>query len=91
MPTGKIFSNRGVAGVPNFAPIQDSRTYFTLHHTPADTFDKIDLHEFKENAAAVAVLGYALANSTAVLPRQPEPMPDWLKEEQEAYSKASMP
>ena len=70
--------------------MQDNRTYFLHHHTPADTFDKINLREFKENAAAVAVLGYGLANSTAVLPRQPGTMPDWLKEEQEKYRKASI-
>ena len=70
--------------------MQDNRTYFLYHHTPADTFDKIHLREFQENAAAVAVLGYALANSTAVLPRQTGTMPEWLKEEEETYRKASI-
>ncbi len=88
--TGSDLIPMSVEGVPNFAPMQDNRTYFLYHHTPADTFDKINLREFQENAAAVAVLGYALANSTAVLPRQTGTMPDWLKEEQEKYRKASI-
>ena len=88
--TGSDLIPMGVQGVPNFAPMQDNRTYFLYHHTPADTFDKINVHEFQENAAAVAVLGYALANSTAVLPRQTGTMPEWLKEEQEASRKASI-
>lgn len=88
--TGSDLIPMGVQGVPTFAPMQDNRTYFLYHHTPADTFDKIDLREFQENAAAVAVLGYALANSTAVLPRQTHTMPSWLKEEQEMYRKASI-
>jgi len=88
--TGSDLIPMGVQGVPTFAPMQDNRTYFIYHHTPADTFDKINLQEFQENAAAVAVLGYALANSTAVLPRQTQTMPGWLKEEEEAYRKASI-
>jgi carboxypeptidase Q len=88
--TGSDLIPMGVQGVPTFAPMQDNRTYFLYHHTPADTFDKINLREFQENAAAVAVLGYALANSTAVLPRQTQPMPGWLKEEQETHRKASI-
>ena len=89
--TGSDLIPMGVQGVPTFAPMQDNRTYFLYHHTPADTFDKINLREFQENAAAVAVLGYALANSTAVLPRQTQPMPEWLKEEEEhAHAGASI-
>jgi carboxypeptidase Q len=57
------------AGVPGFAPLQDARTYFNFHHTPADTLDKIDPHELQENAAAMAVLGYTLANMPGTLPR----------------------
>ena len=88
--TGSDLIPMGVQGVPTFAPMQDSRTYFMYHHTPADTFDKIHLREFQENAAAVAVLGYALANSTAVLPRHTQPMPQWLKEEEHATPNASI-
>jgi carboxypeptidase Q len=57
------------AGVPAFAPIQDSRFYFNYHHTAADTLDKIVPKELAENSAVVAVLAYALANSEQPLPR----------------------
>src|SRR6266568_7923964 len=57
------------AGVPAFAPIQDSRFYFNYHHTPADTLDKIVPKELAENSAVVAVAAYALANSEQPLPR----------------------
>jgi carboxypeptidase Q len=58
------------AGVPGFAPFQDERTYFNYHHTPADTFDKINPRELAENAAVMAVLAYAIANLPEPLPRQ---------------------
>jgi Zn-dependent M28 family amino/carboxypeptidase len=57
------------AGVPAFAPIQDSRFYFNYHHTPADTLDKIVPKELAENSAIVAVWAYAMANSEQPLPR----------------------
>jgi carboxypeptidase Q len=59
----------GAAGVPSFGPIQDARTYFSYHHTAADTLDKIDPKELAENCAAVAVLAYALADMSLALPR----------------------
>jgi carboxypeptidase Q len=57
------------AGVPTFAPLQDSRFYFNYHHTAADTLDKIVPKELAENSAVVAILAYALANSEQPLPR----------------------
>ena len=57
------------AGVPAFAPIQDSRFYFNYHHTPADTLDKIVPKELAENSAVVALFAYAMANSEQPLPR----------------------
>jgi carboxypeptidase Q len=57
------------AGVPAFAPIQDSRFYFNYHHTAADTLDKIVPHELQENAAVIAVLSYAVASMEQPLPR----------------------
>ena len=57
------------AGVPAFAPIQDSRFYFNYHHTAADTLDKIVPKELAENSAVVTVLAYALANMEQPLPR----------------------
>jgi Zn-dependent M28 family amino/carboxypeptidase len=57
------------AGVPQFAPKVDMRTYFRIHHTPADTFDKIDLKELQEQGSVMAVLAYGLANLEVPLPR----------------------
>ena len=58
------------AGVPAFGLWQDGRTYFHYHHTAADTFDKIEPRALAENAAAMAVLAYALANLQQALPRE---------------------
>jgi hypothetical protein len=57
------------AGVPTLGILQDARTYFNYHHTAADTLDKIVPQELRENAAALAVMGYALADSPEPLPR----------------------
>jgi hypothetical protein len=57
------------AGVPAFGLWQDARTYFDYHHTPADTFDKINERELAENASSMAVLAYALASLPQPLPR----------------------
>jgi carboxypeptidase Q len=57
------------AGIPALGVMQDGRTYFNYHHTAADTLDKIVPRELRENAAAMAVMGYALANLPETLPR----------------------
>jgi Zn-dependent M28 family amino/carboxypeptidase len=57
------------AGVPTLGIMQDARTYFNYHHTAADTLDKIVPQELRENAAAMAVMGYALADLPEPLPR----------------------
>jgi Zn-dependent M28 family amino/carboxypeptidase len=57
------------AGVPTFGVMQDGRTYFNYHHSPADTLDKIVPRELRENAAAMAVMAYALACTAKPLPR----------------------
>jgi carboxypeptidase Q len=58
------------AGVPGIGIIQDGRKYFDYHHTAADTLDKVDPQELRENAAAMAVMGYALAAMAEPLPRE---------------------
>jgi carboxypeptidase Q len=35
--------------------------YFLIHHTPADTIDKIDPMDVSRNAAAIAVMTYVIA------------------------------
>jgi carboxypeptidase Q len=67
--TGSDISLLGAAGVPTFAPIQDSRTYFNYHHTAADTLDKVNPKELQENCAVVAALAYTLASMPQALPR----------------------
>jgi Zn-dependent M28 family amino/carboxypeptidase len=66
---GADISPLAAAGVPTFAPWQDTRTYFNYHHTAADTLDKVSPRELGENAAVMAVLAYALANLPQPLPR----------------------
>src|SRR5580693_4738528 len=57
------------AGIPAFGLMQDGRTYFNYHHTAADTLDKVVPLELRENAAAMAVMAYALTNMKDPLPR----------------------
>lgn len=51
------------AGVPILSPDQDGTDYFDLHHTPDDTFDKIDPAAFRQNVAAYAALTYIAAQT----------------------------
>jgi hypothetical protein len=57
------------AGVPALSIRQDGRLYFNFHHSAADTLDKVVPQELRENAAAMAVMGYALAEMPDPLPR----------------------
>jgi len=68
-PPGADIAAMSEAGVPALGLMQDSRTYFNYHHTAADTLDKIDPRELRENGAAMAVMGYALATMKDPLPR----------------------
>jgi hypothetical protein len=49
--------------------MQDERTYFNYHHSAADTLDKVDRQELAENASAMAVLAYAIADMPQLVPR----------------------
>ena len=66
---GADITQMSEAGVPTFGLMQDGRTYFYYHHTAADTLDKIVPSELRENAAAMAVMAYALASMKEPLPR----------------------
>ncbi len=66
---GSDISGMSQEGVPTLGVMQDGRTYFNYHHTAADTLDKIVPLELRENAAALAVMGYALASTEQSLPR----------------------
>ncbi|WP_428311239.1 M20/M25/M40 family metallo-hydrolase [Hydrocarboniphaga sp.] len=59
------------AGVPGFAPLVDGRHYFDLHHTAADTLDKVDPQALRRQTAVLAVLAYYLAEMPQPLDRVP--------------------
>jgi carboxypeptidase Q len=48
------------ASIPAFE-LENNGNYFLIHHTPADTIDKIDPLDVSRSAAAVAVMTYVLA------------------------------
>jgi carboxypeptidase Q len=50
------------AGVPQAGLEVDGRTYFDIHHTDADTLDKVDPQLLADDVAAVAVLAYIVAD-----------------------------
>jgi len=56
-------------GVPALGIWQNGLSYFSYHHTAADTLDKIVPQELRENAACMAVMGYALASMAEPLQR----------------------
>ncbi len=47
--------------VPMMAYAGDSTKYFTIHHTPADTVDRIDPQDVSRAAASLAVMVYVVA------------------------------
>jgi hypothetical protein len=50
------------AGVPTIGLDTDGRTYFDIHHTDADTLDKVDPAALADDVAAVAALAYVVAD-----------------------------
>ena len=48
--------------VPMLAYSGDSTKYFTIHHTPADTIDRIDPQEVSKAAASLAAMIYVVAD-----------------------------
>ena len=48
-------------GVPVVSPEQDGWDYFDLHHTPDDTFDKVDQSKLNQNVATYAAFAYLAA------------------------------
>jgi carboxypeptidase Q len=56
-------------GVPALGVRHDMSRYFDIHHTWADTFDKIDKGRLDDEVAAVAIVAYVLADMPGRLPR----------------------
>ena len=56
-------------GVPGMGLKVDGSKYFWYHHTPADTFDKVDKDEFNRCVATMAVMAYVVADMDDRLPR----------------------
>jgi carboxypeptidase Q len=55
----------GPAGTAARAPMMShvvGGDYFLIHHTPADTIDRITPKQMSDNAAAIAVMAYAVAD-----------------------------
>lgn len=61
------------AGVPSFAPLIDTSTYFHYHHTAADTFDKVDKEDLRRHVALMASTAWFLANMDEPIGRWSEP------------------
>jgi len=70
---GADISPMADAGVPQLGLRQDSTHYFDIHHTMADTLDKVDAHDLAMNATAMAAMAWQLANLDPPLPRYVPP------------------
>jgi carboxypeptidase Q len=55
--------------VPTMAYLGDAARYFVIHHTAADTIERIAPEEVRRAAAAIAVVTYAVAEMPERLPR----------------------
>jgi Zn-dependent M28 family amino/carboxypeptidase len=69
-PLGADISPLQYGGVPGFEPLLDGRSYFSYHHTAADTLDKVDPDNLRRQVAVLAVLCWSLSEATE-LPRSP--------------------
>ena len=54
---------------PTMAYMGDPTRYFTIHHTPADTVERIAPEEVSKGAAAIAVVTYVIADMPERLPK----------------------
>lgn len=61
--SGPDLSPLNERGLPHVRLAQDGTDYFDLHHTPDDTFDKVNPEALAQNVAAYAVFIWIAANS----------------------------
>ncbi|CAM3971344.1 M20/M25/M40 family metallo-hydrolase [Corallococcus sp. ZKHCc1 1396] len=74
--TGADLSPMEPARVPFVGVRVDSSRYFDVHHSMADTLDKVDPQDLARSTAAVAWVAYALAEAPGVLARPTGPESD---------------
>ncbi len=75
-PTGIVRGGGGAdigplmrEGVPGVSLNTEASRYFWVHHTPADTVDKLDPAHVQRCVAAMAILAYVVADMPQTLPR----------------------
>lgn len=56
-----------IHGVPSFMLWTGSDKYRQLHHTPSDTFDKVDPRDLNLGAAVVGVTAYSIADAPTAI------------------------
>ena len=56
-------------GIPSMSLDVDPTLYFTIHHTPADTIDKIAPEDLARCVASLAVMSYVVAELPQRLPK----------------------
>jgi Iap family predicted aminopeptidase len=66
---GADIAELAAAQVPTLGLAVDESTYFDVHHTEADTLDKVEPAALAEDVAAVAIAAYVLAEMPDALPR----------------------
>ena len=68
---GADLSPMNSSQIPLLVVHPDGTHYFDIHHSAADTLDKIDPENLAKNAAAIAVVAWSLAEMPETLPRPP--------------------
>ena len=63
------------AGVPLLGLFSDPTHYFDVHHSVADTLEKIDPAALGRNVAAMATMAYVVADRPTRWPVSPHPRP----------------
>ena len=66
-------------GLPTVHLFQDPSHYFDIHHSAADTLDKVDPVALAQSSAAVAWLTWALADAEGTLAPPPIEPPSRLE------------